>query len=271
LYCKTEAESVFLTGSDAAMRLQRFHPAIALKPYIREFVLIETDEATDSMVIPDTSLVLSLRYRGIVKNAAETLPDVVISGLRRSVRHFVYAPQTVNFLIIFKEGGIAAFTRMPANELFDESVSAENLFLRSALERLQEQLMQAGTDAERVRQVEAFLFGHLVNTKQDTLIGNAVQLIRQHNGIIRIDKLASSLYLSKDPFEKRFRGLVGSTPKQYASIIRLRGLIQNYPTYSSLTEASYEAGYFDQSHFIKDFRLFTGRSPKEFFQSSLFW
>lgn len=253
------------------MRLQRFHPAIALQPYIREFVLIETDEDTDSMVIPDTSLVMSLRYRGLVRNSEEALPDIVISGLRRSVRHFVYAGLTANFLIIFKEGGISAFTRMPANEVFDETVSAENLFLRSELDRLQEQLAQAGTDTERVQRTEAFLLGHLVNTKQDALIGNAVRLIRQHNGIIRIDKLASSLYLSKDPFEKRFRGLVGSTPKQYASIIRLRGLIQNYPSYSSLTEASYEAGYFDQSHFIKDFRLFTGRSPKEFFQSSLFW
>jgi AraC-like DNA-binding protein len=253
------------------MRLQRFHPAIALQPYIREFVLIETDEATDSMVIPDTSLVLSLRYRGLIMRAEEALPGIVISGLRRSVRQFAYAPQSANFLIIFKEGGISGFTRMPANEYFDQSVSAENLFLRRDLEGLLEQVAEADTDTGRVRQVEAFLLGRLVNTKQDALIGNAVRLIRQHNGIIRIDKLASSLYLSKDPFEKRFRGLVGSTPKQYASIIRLRGLIQNFPTYSSLTEASYEAGYFDQSHFIKDFRLFTGRSPKEFFQSSLFW
>jgi len=253
------------------MHLQRFNPAIALQPFIREFVVIETDEAVDSMVIPDTSLVMSLRYRGLIMRAEETLPGIVISGLRRSVRQFAYASQTANFLVIFKEGGISGFTRMPANEYFDQSVSAENLFLRRDLEGLQEQIAEAGADAERVRRVEAFLLDHLVNPKQDALISNAVRLIRQHNGIIRIDKLASSLYLSKDPFEKRFRGLVGSTPKQYASIIRLRGLIQNFPSFSSLTEASYEAGYFDQSHFIKDFRLFTGRSPKEFFQSSRFW
>jgi AraC-like DNA-binding protein len=256
------------------MDLQKFLPAIALQPFVREFVLIETAEAIESMVIPDTSLVMSLRYRGKVMNAAaenESLPDIVISGLRRSVRHFAYERQTANFLVIFKEGGVNAFTRIPANELFDQAVSAGNLFRQSALGPLLEQLTAATTDAERVRLVNTFLLGHLVNTKQDALIGNAVQLIRQHNGIIRIDQLASSLYLSKDPFEKRFRGLVGSTPKQYASIVRLRGLIQNYPSYSSLTEASYEAGYFDQSHFIKDFRHFTGRSPREFFQSSNFW
>jgi AraC-like DNA-binding protein len=253
------------------MRLFRYHPAIALQPFIREYVLIETDEAIDSMVIPDTSLIMSLRFRGQIKRGQEPVPDMVISGLRRSVRDFNYAPQTANFLVIFREGGISGFTRAHANEFFDQTVSAENLFSRSGLDQLQEQMAEACTNAERLRRVETFLLGHLADRKQDTLIGSAVQLIRRNNGIIRIDQLASSLYLSKDPFEKRFRALVGSTPKQYASIIRLRGLIQNYPTFSSLTEASYEAGYFDQSHFIKDFRLFTGRSPKEFFQSSRFW
>lgn len=257
------------------MKLTRFHPAIALQSYIREFIVIETNEAVDSMVIPDTSLVMSLRYKGdILKTrleGKETLPPIVISGLRRSVRQFDYTAQTANFLIVFKEAGIAAFSRVPANELFDQSVPGNDLFRRSDLDPLLENLMAAATDQQRVQSVENFLLLHLAHAKQDPLIDNAVRLIRQHNGLIRISQLAGSLHLSQDPFEKRFRTLVGSTPKQYASIIRLRGLIHNYPSYSSLTEASYDAGYFDQSHFIKDFRLFTGRTPKEFFQSARFW
>jgi len=257
------------------MNLQRFLPAIPLQPYIREFILIETEEATDSTVIPDTSLVMSLRYKGsVIKKLTEEkelLPHIVVSGLRRSVRNFTYTKQTANFMILFKEGGIAAFSRVPANELFDQSISADNLFLPAELNELLERLAEADTDKERLHRVEAFLLRHLASSKQDSLIGNAVRLIRQHNGIIRINHLADSLHLSQDPFEKRFRALVGSTPKQYASIIRLRNLIHNYSSYSSLTEATYDAGYFDQSHFIKDFRLFTGRSPREFFQSPLFW
>jgi AraC-like DNA-binding protein len=253
------------------MKLQKFLPAIALQPYIREFLLIETAEATGSTVIPDTSLIMSLQYRGTVTKQQQPLPNIVISGLRRSVRHFIYTAGTANFLIVFKEGGLAAFSRMPANQLFELSVSADNLFKGHELGMTLECLAAAATDRERVRIVEAFLQSHLVAEKQDPLIANAVQLIRQQQGIIRISHLASALHLSQDPFEKRFRTLVGSTPKQYASIIRLRGLIHNYPNYLSLTEASYEAGYFDQSHFIKDFRNFTGRSPKEFFQSSLYW
>jgi len=253
------------------MRLQRFLPILALQPMIREFILIEADEGTDSTVIPDTSLVMSLRYRGQVKKGEELIPGVVLSGLRRSARQFSYAPQTANFLILFKEGGLAAFTRLPANELFDQTVEAENLFPMTELDQLSAALANAASDPDRVQKVEAFLLRRRMHDKQDALVGNAVHLIRQNNGIIRIHQLASSLHLSQDPFEKRFRALVGATPKQYASIIRLRGLIHNFPSYTSLTDASYEAGYFDQSHFIKDFRLFTGRSPKEFFQSPRFW
>src|SRR5258708_9530204 len=104
---------------------------------------------------------MSLRYEGAVMKKVteekETLPEIVISGLRRSVRHFVYMTGTANFLILFKEGGIAAFTRMPANELFDQTVSADNLFLASELDLLLERLAEAATDGERVREVEAFL------------------------------------------------------------------------------------------------------------------
>lgn len=257
------------------MNLQRFLPAISLQPYIREFILIETEDVTDSTVIPDTSLVMSLQYRGqVVKKLSDgkdTLPGIVVSGLRKSVRHFVYTKQTANFLVVFREGRISAFSRMPANELFDLSISADNLFPRPDLDQLLELLAEATTDLERVRKVESFLLAHLANAKQDALIIDAVKLIHRYNGIVRIGNLAGALHISQDPFEKRFRTQVGSTPKQYASIVRLKNLINNYPTYSSLTEASYEAGYFDQSHFIKDFRVFAGRSPKEFFQSTRFW
>ena len=258
------------------MNLQRFSPSTVLQPYIREFLLIKTAGDTDSTVIPDTSLVLSFRYQGAVTkreaDGNETLPAITIAGLRRSVRHFCYTGQTANLLVLFKEGGIGAFSRTPANELFDHTVAADNLFRREQLESLPDLLAEAKNDKARINLVEAFLLRQLAAKKQDLLIGNAVQLIHQHNGVIRINELAASLHLSQDPFEKRFRTLVGATPKQYASIVRLRGLIHHYPTaYTSLTEASYDAGYFDQSHFIKDFRLFTGKTPKEFFQSSHFW
>lgn len=257
------------------MNLQRFLPSAVLQPFVKEFLIIESDTGIDSTVIPDTTLVLSFRYKGHVLRTTgeikDNLPASVISGLRRSARSFYYTGGTSNLLVVFKEGGITAFSDIPAHEMFDRSISSDNLFLPADIREILERLAAAASDPGRIDIVEAFLQRKLDGDPPDPLIDQAVRLIRQQKGIVRIKDLASSLYISQDPLEKRFRTLVGSTPKQFASIVRLRNLIKKYPSYTSLTQASYDAGYFDQSHFIKDFRQFTGQSPKDFFQSARYW
>jgi methylphosphotriester-DNA--protein-cysteine methyltransferase len=155
--------------------------------------------------------------------------------------------------------------------LFGQHIHSGDLFHSSTLNEILQRLAEAVANTDRIKIMQSFLLKHLTNSKADLLINNALQLIKRQNGIIRIKDLATSLYISQDAFEKRFRTIVGSTPKQYASIVRLRHLITAYPSYHSLTDASYEAGYFDQSHFIKDFRLFTGQTPKDFFRSARYW
>lgn len=257
------------------MKIKKFIPSAALTPFVKEFMIIESDLETGNKIIPDTSIVMSFRYMGKVLKMEgerkEATPASVVSGLRKSARLFYYSKQTANLLAVFHEGGIAAFSGIPAHELFELSISSENLFLSAELNEIVERLAEAKTNRDRINIIETFLLKKRINNKPDPLIGNAIQLIRQHSGIIRVKDLATSLYISQDAFEKKFRALVGSTPKQYASIIRLRDLIRKYPSSLSLTEASYEAGYFDQSHFIKDFRQFTGQTPKDFFKSSQYW
>jgi AraC-like DNA-binding protein len=65
--------------------------------------------------------------------------------------------------------------------------------------------------------------------------------------------------------EKRFRQAVGTSPKKFASIVRFKHVIQRYDSGRSLTELAYEAGFYDQAHFIKEFKIFTGDTPEGFF------
>jgi len=258
------------------MKYSKFHPSAALQPYIREFIILESDLYFDSRTIPDTALVMTFRYKGkvwkIEGEKEESLPATGISGLRKSVRLFQYEKQTANLLVVFKEGGINAFTRQPAHELFELNISSDNLFPPSQLDELLEKLAGAATNEGRICIAETFLLTKLRARKEpDLLVSSALSSIRQHSGIVRIKDLAASLYVSQDAFEKKFRSTVGATPKQYASIIRMKDLIKKYPSYTSLTDAAYEAGYFDQSHFIKDFRLFTGQTPKDFFSGFQYW
>jgi AraC-like DNA-binding protein len=257
------------------MLIQKFSPSVALIPFIKAYVIIESDSETHSHTLPDTSMVMAFRYQGNISKTDEqgrtSLPVSSVAGLRKSSREFTYARNTANFLVVFKEGGFAALSRVPAHELFGLNISNDNIFSASEVNEILERLSAAKGDRMKIKIIEAFLFSKLRNYKTDLLVTTAIDFVRQQQGIIRIKDLAASLHISQDPFEKRFRSIVGSTPKQYASIVRLRSLLQNYASYPSLTEASYAAGYFDQSHFIKDFRIFTGKSPKEFFKSGEFW
>lgn len=257
------------------MKIEKYPPSLALSPFVKEYIFIESVQEFDNKTIPDTAMVLSLRYAGNVQkidgDSKISLPASGITGLRKSARYFHYSAYTANLLVIFNEGGLRAFSKVPCNELYELNISSENLFNTAEINELLERLAESPDNRQRLKIIEAFLVKKLNNNHPDLLVKNAVQLIKQNNGDIRIKDLAADLHISQDPFEKRFRAIIGSTAKQYASIIRLRHLINSYPSYDSLTEASFEAGYFDQSHFIKDFRLFTGQTPKDFFKSSLYW
>ena len=257
------------------LKVEKFFPATVLLPFVREFLIIESDGVTDGKTLPDTSMIMAFRYKGGITRTDNgkslTLPAAALAGLRRSARCFSYTRHTANLLVIFAPGGINAFTRLPAHELFEQHIPAENIFSSAKLKETMQRLAEAATHRDRIDLIQSFLLQHLVNTSPDPLIGRALQLIRQHNGSLKIKELASSLYISQDAFEKRFRSTVGAAPKQYASIVRLRSLITKAPSQTSLTKAAYDAGYFDQSHFIKDFRLFTGQTPGDFFRSGQYW
>ncbi len=89
-------------------------------------------------------------------------------------------------------------------------------------------------------------------------------------GIVKIKELANSLYISNDVFEKRFRKIVGTTPKQFSSIVRLKSAISQKQQNQSFSDIAFNAGYFDHPHFNKDFKLFTGQTPTDFFKSPSF-
>jgi AraC-like DNA-binding protein len=84
----------------------------------------------------------------------------------------------------------------------------------------------------------------------------------------RVGDLADDLDVGLDSLEKRFRQAVGASPKQLATITRLRHAVESYRPGESLTRLSLDAGYFDQSHFIREFRAFTGTPPRRFFATN---
>ncbi|MBB4805886.1 methylphosphotriester-DNA--protein-cysteine methyltransferase [Chryseobacterium defluvii] len=144
------------------------------------------------------------------------------------------------------------------------SLSLDDIFNKKNVTEVEEKLAMVATDLQRIRIVERFLLSQLKDIQTDKLIVEAVKLIDQSNGTIRIKELNERLFISQSPFEKRFRKIVGTTPKKFASIVRFNAVLNNLNNAKSLTEICYENNFFDQAHFIKDFKQFTGDTPENF-------
>ncbi len=257
------------------MKLERYIPTNGLQPSVKAFMLVESQAGMVSNILPGTSVTLAFRCAGTVADVADaardSLPVSVITGLRKTARQLEYAKDTATLVVQFSDTGAAAFFREPLHELFGVSVALDALIPRRKLDEVEDRLAAAGSSARRFAVVEHFLLAQLQAPDADRLIGKAVEDIQCAHGDIRIKDLVAGFPISQDAFEKRFNRVVGTSPKQYARIVRLRSLIDHYRPTSSLTDAALAAGYFDQAHFIKDFKAFTGKTPTAFFQSPAFW
>lgn len=250
------------------MRFDKFIPAGQLRPYIKYFVVSENKAEMEYKVFPSPGLVIGFQYKGqlsaVLDRAASSLAPAGITGISNCCKVFRNSANIGTILVVFTETGFAHFAAHPAHELFNQSISLDYIFDRSTIDRVEEQLAQGNTDQQRIRVVEKFMLSKLRDIQADKIIVEAIKLIYKSKGTVRIRELNEKLFISQSPFEKRFRQVVGTTPKKFASIVRFNAVLDNLGTARSLSEVCYGNNFFDQAHFIKDFKRFTGDTPENF-------
>lgn len=252
-------------------RFLRFEPCELLRPFVSHFAISESDAAAEYAVLPDTGLVLGFQYRGSLArlgaDAPRSLAPIGITGLQPGRAIFANPAAVGSVLVFFRPAGAAQFFRIPLHELFAASVSLDSFLPAGELAEIRELLHFAASDQTRVRVVENFLLVRLQSQPADLLVLAAIRGIRSSRGTARIGELAAELGSSQSSLEKRFRAAVGATPKKFAAIVRLRSILDSATPAANLAELAARAGYYDQSHFIHDFRAFTGETPEQFFRA----
>lgn len=251
------------------MKLYTYAPGKALKPYVKAIAIQEAEEGRTYKVFPGTGLVMGFQHKGRLSylEGQNEIPlhRAGVTGLRDNYRLFRNPPGTGTVLVFFREAGAASFFRQPLHELFRESIGLDNFIPQSTLDILEERIGGAGNQAAKIAMVEDFLLSLLRPKAPDPMVFSALSIIHGHKGSIRISELAQKLHMSQSPLEKRFRKAVGTSPKKFASVVRLQHAIQSYSSDKTLTGLAYEAGFFDQAHFIKEFKGFTGETPESYF------
>ena len=119
------------------------------------------------------------------------------------------------------------------------------------------------SSARLIQTFEGFFARRMNDFRRHSLnVEKAVTIIRSHKGQIPIKTLATRLKISRRYLERKFTERIGVPPKQLCRIFRFKNVL----THLRSTEwdwASYAIanGYFDQAHFIHEFKFFTGQSP----------
>ncbi|RPE08170.1 AraC family transcriptional regulator [Chitinophaga lutea] len=163
---------------------------------------------------------------------------------------------------------VPALFHLPASELNDRFLSLDTL-LGNDGKMMEERIAMAANTQERIGILTGYFMAQVKREKlRDSLISNAARYIRIHSGMANIVNISRTCCLSQKQFERRFKAFTGFNPKLYARIVRFETTLNNYARYHSLTEAAHANGYYDQAHFIRDFRTFAGYSPVRFLELS---
>ncbi|WP_257668958.1 helix-turn-helix domain-containing protein [Parapedobacter tibetensis] len=116
--------------------------------------------------------------------------------------------------------------------------------------------------------IQAFLYDELLSKKDklDFAIREAIQLVFQSNAQLTVLEISKKIHLTVRTFQRHFLAEVGVTPKEFIQIIKFQQSLEQLTEkeYEKLTEIVYNNGFADQSHFIKVFKAFTGKTPKNF-------
>jgi AraC-like DNA-binding protein len=160
---------------------------------------------------------------------------------------------------------VKSFFDFPITELLNENLSLQDLANYEAVE-LEDKLLNAPNNKQRISHLENFLVKRLIHNNEFERIEHAIKMIENSKGKIKAQDMAHEVCLGIKQFERTFSKHVGINPKKFASIVRFQNVIQtNGKDKKSMSQIAFDNGYYDQSHFIHDFKSLTGITPKAFF------
>lgn len=199
---------------------------------------------------------------------AQAVPDVVlVAPHTRPGKRLQMVGDVDTFTIHFEPTGLHRLFGLPLVGLADHAVQASDA-LGAPVLQLRDRLARAGDFAARVACASAWLGGRLTAARpQDAL--DALLGATPDAGLTeaaRVAAWARQLGWSERHLHRRFVERTGLSPSLHGRLLRFQGLMQAHARApdAPLTQLALEAGYFDQSHCIRECRVFTGQPPRAF-------
>lgn len=270
------------------MNYQTFQPHKDLASLVKCYWTLEVPAGNNSerqRIIPDGCIEMAFILGDDIRRYTSEhefilQPRAMVLG--QTIEPFYIEPTGyVNtFAVRFYPYGFANFVTIPINNLANRETSIDILFGEVPAKELEQKIIQAKATKERTEIIENFLLDKLNdNATIDNIVKTTIDALWSAKGSQPINTILKEDLSKRRQLERKFFKQVGVSPKQLGKVIRLQTALKmllNQKT-ETLTQIAYESEYYDQNHFIKDFKEFTGTTPKNFLDdetlmlSSLFY
>jgi AraC-like DNA-binding protein len=255
------------------LKVQFYTPHLLLQEFINCIMIVHAELGPDEPSIciypptPQNSLFFYLNDS--IKMNQEGKPDFL-----QQPRSVIVGPQLTRVTLDinrshkavrvgFHPGGLYRLLGISMCGMIDESYDATDVFgaeMKEINDRLQEDM-----DFDQIHQIiEGFLLKKVSRLKTALPFDKAMLALLHYNGNIPMDKIASLSCLSLRQFERISKERIGIPPKLFARLTRFSKAYRMHEQFSGLnwTAIAHECGYFDQMHFIRDFKEFAGVTPR---------
>jgi len=253
------------------MFFERIKPSAGLEDIIECYWVIKDDDQTSNVqkIIPDgfTELIFHFGdpYKIKLGKQWKKQSNALLAG--QITRHFLLQNSGRSDVlgIKFKPTALTHLFDLNMSVITDKVVDAISV-LPKEMSLLQNEFRELRSYHELVSKAENYLIKRLSSAPlKNTYADKAINLIFQKKGMVTVAELCASMKIGERQLENYFKKFVGLTPKFFCRIIRFNYIFdlvqENKQQWTSL---AYEAAYYDQSHFIRNFKAFTGQSPSAY-------
>lgn len=257
------------------MNYSRFQPSKDLASFVKFFWTLEVspeESAEKQRVVPDGCIEMAFILGDDIKrytseNDYIIQPRAMVLGQTLAPFYIQPTGYVHTFAASFFPYSFSSFVSKPIKSLTNKETSIYELFEHNEARSLEKKIIEALTTGERINILEAFLFSRLSDQRTiERIVKATVKTLFSRNGNISINEITNSDHSKKRQMERQFLDIVGISPKQLCKVIRLQAALKALINQEErLTHIAHESNYYDQSHFIKDFKEFTGIRPSDFF------
>lgn len=225
---------------------------------------IKLQDLNNELIVPDGCIDILFR----MDKKTRELQILVIGMMDTPSQVYLEYDRIQTFGIRFYPGVLYPFFKYALNEFTNKIILLDDV-IEDIRIKLGEELISALTIYEMIAAANKYFSTLLNNSLQNNTLNNALFLIYKSKGNITVNDISKREVISERQIRRIFNNWIGINPKTFCKIVRFQNILKTTMLVQELnwTNLALESGYYDQTHFINEFKEFCSITPEKLFSN----